>query len=186
VEASVKPHPRWPGCRSKPSIGTTRTRTICQRSHAGGLRQASVTAMSRMSHRDVVRPIRRRAFHRPGGIIFATSCLRISWRSTASSPRCAPFPELGWRYQEATTAPAMPSSPAYLDLWADAEGWIVRDKQTAAQVFAGLLKAGIFDEALLGLSQPSNDEIVEQRRLPRRICFCFSARAFLADRYVRD
>jgi hypothetical protein len=47
-------------------------------------------------------------------------------------------------------------------LWADREGWIVRDKRTAAQVFAGLLKAGIFDEALLGLSQPSNDEIVEQ------------------------
>jgi TetR/AcrR family transcriptional repressor of mexJK operon len=31
-------------------------------------------------------------------------------------------------------------------------------------VFAGLLKAGIFDETLLGLSQPSNDEIVEQAR----------------------
>jgi len=29
-------------------------------------------------------------------------------------------------------------------------------------VFAGLLKAGIFDEALLGLTQPSNDEIVER------------------------
>jgi hypothetical protein len=38
----------------------------------------------------------------------------------------------------------------------------VRDKQTAADVFAGLLKAGIFDEALLGLSQPSNDEICDQ------------------------
>ena len=37
----------------------------------------------------------------------------------------------------------------------------VRDKQTA-QMFAGLLKAGIFDEALLGLSRPSNDEIVGQ------------------------
>jgi hypothetical protein len=29
-------------------------------------------------------------------------------------------------------------------------------------VFAGLLKAGIFDEALLGVSQPSDDEIVNQ------------------------
>jgi TetR/AcrR family transcriptional repressor of mexJK operon len=40
----------------------------------------------------------------------------------------------------------------------------VRDKQTAADVFAGLLKAGIFDETLLGQHQPSNDEIVEQAR----------------------
>ena len=38
----------------------------------------------------------------------------------------------------------------------------MRDKKTPAQVFAGLLKAGIFDEALLGLSQPSNGEIVNQ------------------------
>jgi hypothetical protein len=38
----------------------------------------------------------------------------------------------------------------------------VRDKRTTAQVFAGLLKAGIFDEALLGPRQPANEEIVHQ------------------------
>jgi hypothetical protein len=48
----------------------------------------------------------------------------------------------------------------YLDLWA--EGWSVRDKQAAAQVFAGLLKARIFDEALLGLRQPSEAEIAHK------------------------
>src|ERR1700730_9851493 len=72
------------------------------------------------------------------------------------------FPELGRRYQEATTATRDAIFAGYLDLWADREGWIVRDKQTAAQVFAGLLKAGIFDEAVLGLSLPSNDEIIER------------------------
>jgi hypothetical protein len=71
------------------------------------------------------------------------------------------FPELGRRYQEATTG-THAIFAGYLDLWADREGWIVRDKKTAAQVFAGLLKAGIFDEALLGLSQPSGDEITDQ------------------------
>jgi AcrR family transcriptional regulator len=71
------------------------------------------------------------------------------------------FPELGRRYQEAATGTRDAIFAGYLDLWADREGWIVRDKQTA-QMFAGLLKAGIFDEALLGLSRPSNDEIVGQ------------------------
>jgi TetR/AcrR family transcriptional repressor of mexJK operon len=38
----------------------------------------------------------------------------------------------------------------------------VRDKHAAAQVFAGLLKARIFDEVLLGLRQPSQAEIVDK------------------------
>jgi AcrR family transcriptional regulator len=72
------------------------------------------------------------------------------------------FPELARRYQEVTTGTRDAIFAGYLDLWGDREGWNVRDKRAAAQVFAGLLKAGIFDEALLGLSQPSNDEIIGQ------------------------
>jgi hypothetical protein len=72
------------------------------------------------------------------------------------------FPELGRRYQEVTTGTRDAIFAGYLDLWADREGWVVRDKQTAVDVFAGLLKAGIFDETLLGQHQPSNDEIVDQ------------------------
>jgi AcrR family transcriptional regulator len=74
------------------------------------------------------------------------------------------FPELGRRYREVTTGTRGAIFIRYLDRWADREGWVVRDRQTAADVFAGLLKAGIFDETLLGLSRPSNDEIVEQAR----------------------
>ena len=72
------------------------------------------------------------------------------------------FPELARRYREVTTGTRGAIFIGYLDRWADREGWIVRDKQTATDVFAGLLKAGIFDEALLGISQPSDDEIVDQ------------------------
>jgi AcrR family transcriptional regulator len=72
------------------------------------------------------------------------------------------FPELGRRYQEATTGTRDAIFACYLDLWAHREGWIVGDKKYAAQVFAGLLKAGIFDEALLGPSQPLDEEIVNR------------------------
>jgi len=74
------------------------------------------------------------------------------------------FPELGRRYREVTTGTRGAIFIRYLDRWADREGWVVRDKQTAADVFAGLLKAGIFDETLTGQHQPSNDEIVDQAR----------------------
>jgi AcrR family transcriptional regulator len=72
------------------------------------------------------------------------------------------FPELGRRYREVTTGTRGAIFIRYLDRWADREGWIVRDKQTAADVFAGLLKAGIFDEALFGQRQPLDDDIVDQ------------------------
>jgi hypothetical protein len=88
-------------------------------------------------------------------------CRGISWRSTASLPAMHRFPELGRRYHEATTGTRDARFAGYLDLWAKREGWSVRDKQ-AAQVFAGLLKARIFDEALLGLRQPSEAEIVHK------------------------
>jgi AcrR family transcriptional regulator len=72
------------------------------------------------------------------------------------------FPELGRRYQEETTGTRDAVFIGYLDLWTDREGWTVRDKRAAAQVFAGLLKASIFDEVLLGLRQPSDAEIADK------------------------
>lgn len=74
------------------------------------------------------------------------------------------FPELGRRYQEETTGNRDAKFAGYLDLWAEREGWTVRDKRAAAQVFAGLLKARIFDGVLLGLRQPSRAEIVDRAR----------------------
>jgi AcrR family transcriptional regulator len=74
------------------------------------------------------------------------------------------FPELGRRYQEETTGNRDAKFAGYLDLWAEREGWKVRDKRAAAQVFAALLKARIYDEVLLGLRQPSKAEIVDRAR----------------------
>ncbi|MFG1464860.1 TetR/AcrR family transcriptional regulator [Xanthobacter sp. DSM 24535] len=72
------------------------------------------------------------------------------------------FPELGRRYQEETTDSRDATFVGYLDIWTGREGWTVRDKRAAAQVFAGLLKARIFDEVLLGLRQPSDTEIADK------------------------
>jgi AcrR family transcriptional regulator len=74
------------------------------------------------------------------------------------------FPELGRRYQEETTGNRDAKFAGYLDLWAEREGWKVRDKHAAAQVFAALLKARIYDEVLLGLRQPAKAEIVDRAR----------------------
>jgi AcrR family transcriptional regulator len=72
------------------------------------------------------------------------------------------FPELGRRYQEVTTAGRDATFGGYLDRWAAPEGWLVRDKRAAAEAFAGLLKAGMFDAVLLGLHAPSELDFVEQ------------------------
>ena len=74
------------------------------------------------------------------------------------------FPELGRRYQEETTGSRDAKFAGYLERWAKRAGWTVHDERAAAQVFAGLLKARIYDEALLGLRQPSKTEIVERAR----------------------
>jgi AcrR family transcriptional regulator len=74
------------------------------------------------------------------------------------------FPELGRRYQEQTTGNRDARFAGYLDLWTEREGWKVRDKRAAAQVFAALLKAPIYDEVLLGLRRPSKTEIVDRAR----------------------
>ncbi len=74
------------------------------------------------------------------------------------------FPELGRRYLELTAGGRDAKFAGYLDLWVAHEGWAVPDRHSAAQVFAGLLKARLFDEALLGVHQPSEDEIAVQAR----------------------
>jgi AcrR family transcriptional regulator len=74
------------------------------------------------------------------------------------------FPELGRRYQEETIGSRAAVFAGYLDLWAERAGWTVGDKQAATEAFAGLLKAGFYDLALLGLRQPSDTEIIDRAR----------------------
>ena len=74
------------------------------------------------------------------------------------------FPELGRRYLEVTAGGRDRTFAGYLDRWAGREGWTVRDKGAAAQTFAGLLKSRPLDEAVLGLRNPSSDDIVAAAR----------------------
>ncbi len=69
------------------------------------------------------------------------------------------FPEIGRRYREATTGARDAIFASYLELWAKRAGWRVLDRNGAAQVFAGLLKARLFEEALLGHRRPTQAEI---------------------------
>ena len=72
------------------------------------------------------------------------------------------FPELGRRYLEEVVAPPQAVFAGYLDLWSERQGWKVRDKLAAARTFAGLLKVGIFDQALFENVMP------DEKKLRRR------------------
>jgi hypothetical protein len=78
------------------------------------------------------------------------------------------FPELGRRYLEQTTGPREARFARYLDRWATHQKWKVREGRAAAQTFAGSLKAGLYDGALLGLREPSDADISTQPQLPSR------------------
>ena len=69
------------------------------------------------------------------------------------------FPELGRRYLEEVVAPPQAVFAGYLELWSERQGWMVRDKLAAARAFAGLLKAGIFDQALFENAMPDEEEL---------------------------
>ncbi len=69
------------------------------------------------------------------------------------------FPDLGRRYLEATAAPRDSVFAGYIGLWAERRGWTVDDPAVAAQLYAGLLKAGLYEMVLCGGRVASEDEI---------------------------
>jgi AcrR family transcriptional regulator len=77
---------------------------------------------------------------------------------TRDAPR---FPELARRYREEVTGTRDALFTSYLDRWLPVTGWEVRDKYGAGATFAALLKATLFDDALLGLKSPSEEDIAE-------------------------
>ena len=77
---------------------------------------------------------------------------------TRDAPR---FPELARRYREQVSGTRDALFARYLDHWLPVTGWKVADGQGAAAVFAALLKAGLFDEALFGVKRASDEEIAE-------------------------
>jgi AcrR family transcriptional regulator len=79
------------------------------------------------------------------------------------------FPEIGRRYHEEVVGGRDAKFAGYLDLWAAREGWTIHDKKAAAEAFAGLLKAGLFDEVIQGLREPGEAQIVARSRDAARI-----------------
>ena len=74
------------------------------------------------------------------------------------------FPEIGRRYHEVVVGGRHAKFAGYVELWAAREGWVVRDMKAAGDAFAGLLNAGVFDEAVQGLREPREAEIVERAK----------------------
>jgi AcrR family transcriptional regulator len=72
------------------------------------------------------------------------------------------FPELGRRYREEVIDHRNALFARYLDRWAAAQKWKVRNRGRAASAFAGMLRAGLFEDALHGLRRFNESEILAQ------------------------
>jgi AcrR family transcriptional regulator len=71
----------------------------------------------------------------------------------------AQFPELGRRYREEVVEQRNALFARYLDRWTPAQKWKARNRGRAANAFAGLLRAGLFEDALHGLRTFSESDI---------------------------
>jgi AcrR family transcriptional regulator len=78
---------------------------------------------------------------------------------TSDAPR---FPELARRYREEVTGLRDALFARYLDRWLPVTGWTVTDRYGAGTVFAALLLAGLFDDALFDVKTTSEEEIAER------------------------
>jgi AcrR family transcriptional regulator len=74
------------------------------------------------------------------------------------------FPELGRRYREETIEHRSAVFVSYLERRMKAEQWKVKDKRAAADAFAALLRAGVFEDALHGLHDFDEAEISAHAR----------------------
>ncbi len=72
------------------------------------------------------------------------------------------FPELGRRYREEVIEHRNALFARYLDRWAPAQKWKVRNRGRAANAFVGMLRAGLFEDALHGLHSFNESEILTQ------------------------
>jgi TetR/AcrR family transcriptional repressor of mexJK operon len=75
------------------------------------------------------------------------------------------FPELGKHYREQVIERRDEVFGRYLDRWAPAAKWKIKDKRAAAVTFSGLLKAGLFEDALHGLRRIDEPEIAAHAHL---------------------
>ncbi len=89
------------------------------------------------------------------------------------------FPELRRRYLKEIVGRRVAAFADYLDRWGPEMGWSVSNKLAALTTFASLLKASLFDDALLGFRKPKDQEIVRQaREAAARMLILLEARQF--------
>jgi TetR/AcrR family transcriptional repressor of mexJK operon len=74
------------------------------------------------------------------------------------------FPELGRRYRRETVERRNRFFVEYLNHWRRSEGWKIRDPSHAAEVFAALLRAPLFEEAIHGGKLPTQKAIALQAK----------------------
>jgi AefR-like transcriptional repressor, C-terminal domain len=97
------------------------------------------------------------------------------------------FPELGHRYQQEVTETRNKLFVRYLEQWRKKEGWKLANPERAAIIFAALLRSDIFENALLGLRMPSEQEIVNHAKASSyysfhaQACAIVNAHALEAD-----
>lgn len=73
-------------------------------------------------------------------------------------------PALGARYKAEMYAHREALLIAYLAHWAGPSKWQIKDPHRAASTFLALLRAELFDDALLGLRRPTSAEIAAHAR----------------------
>lgn len=74
------------------------------------------------------------------------------------------FPDLGKRYKEQVIDRRNEIFVRYLNHWEPIENWELKDHYDAANTFASLLRAGVFDDALHGLRKFDATEIAAHAR----------------------
>jgi AcrR family transcriptional regulator len=74
------------------------------------------------------------------------------------------FPELGRLYKEQVLVRSQDYFIEYLTRWSPKQKWKVKDKRRAAHTFAGLLRSGVYEDALHGIRTISEREVNQHAR----------------------
>ncbi|WP_329081453.1 MULTISPECIES: TetR/AcrR family transcriptional regulator [unclassified Streptosporangium] len=77
---------------------------------------------------------------------------------TRDTPR---FPELGHRYRQVMEVRVRVLGQ-YLDHWAPSQGWKIGDPRSAAATFVAMLGRDLFEDALHGVREPTETEIIDR------------------------
>ncbi|WP_328611282.1 TetR/AcrR family transcriptional regulator [Amycolatopsis sp. NBC_00345] len=96
-----------------------------------------------------------------------TDYLRVTLTPTELSlyrvvARDAPrFPELGHRYRQFVEL-RISLLVRYLDRWTPSQNWNITDSRRAAGTFVAILGSDLFDDALHGIRQPTDQDITDR------------------------